>query len=50
MSDPWLTIIGITEDGPDGLPGASLRALEAAEVVFGGPRHLALVGVGARRL
>ena len=48
MSDPWLTIIGITEDGPDGLPGASLRALEAAEIVFGGPRHLALAGVGAR--
>ena len=48
MSDPWLTIIGITEDGPDGLPGASLRALAAAEVVFGGPRHLALAGVGAR--
>lgn len=48
MSDPWLTIIGITEDGPDGLPGASLRALAAAEIVFGGPRHLALAGVGAR--
>ncbi|MCO6363607.1 precorrin-6y C5,15-methyltransferase (decarboxylating) subunit CbiE, partial [Paracoccus sp. 08] len=48
MSDPWLTIIGITEDGPDGLPGASLRALAAAEVVFGGPRHLALAGARAR--
>ncbi|MGP9803541.1 precorrin-6y C5,15-methyltransferase (decarboxylating) subunit CbiE [Paracoccus sp. NSM] len=48
MSDPWLTIIGITEDGPDGLPDASRRALERAQVVFGGARHLALAGVGAR--
>ena len=48
MSDLWLTIIGITEDGPDGLPDASLRALARAQIVFGGPRHLALAGVGAR--
>ena len=48
MSDPWLTIIGITEDGPDGLPDASLRALARAQIVFGGSRHLALAGVGAR--
>lgn len=36
------------EDGLNGLSGASLAALDAAEVVFGGPRHLALAGVGAR--
>lgn len=45
----WLSIIGLGEDGPDGLPGASRRALEAAEVVFGGPRHLALVAHGDKR-
>ncbi|MGY6634130.1 MAG: precorrin-6y C5,15-methyltransferase (decarboxylating) subunit CbiE [Alkalilacustris sp.] len=39
----WLTVIGLGEDGPDGLPPASLRALERAEVVMGPPRHLALL-------
>lgn len=48
ISGPWLSIVGITEDGPDGLPDASRRALDAAQVVLGGPRHLALAGVGAR--
>ena len=45
---PWLTLIGIGEDGLNGLTGASRDALDAAEIVFGGPRHLALAGVGAR--
>jgi len=40
---PWLTIIGMGEDGPDGLPPASRRALAGAEVVMAPPRHLALV-------
>ncbi|MEM8572324.1 MAG: precorrin-6y C5,15-methyltransferase (decarboxylating) subunit CbiE [Pseudomonadota bacterium] len=45
MSDaPWLTIVGLGEDGPDGLPPASRRALEEAEVVMGPPRHLGLLG------
>ncbi len=49
MADPWLSIIGIGEDGLNGLGRASMDALSAAEVVFGGPRHLALAGVtGAR--
>lgn len=39
----WLSIIGIGEDGVEGLGKASLAALEAAEVVFGAPRHLAMV-------
>lgn len=47
-ADPWLSIIGIGEDGLDGLSPASHAALEAAEIVFGGPRHLALAGAGAR--
>ncbi len=41
---PWLTIIGLGEDGLDGLPPASRSALESAEIVMGPPRHLALVG------
>ncbi|MFN4101556.1 MAG: precorrin-6y C5,15-methyltransferase (decarboxylating) subunit CbiE [Pararhodobacter sp.] len=40
---PWLTIIGLGEDGPAGLTDASRAALEAAEVVTGAARHLALL-------
>jgi precorrin-6Y C5,15-methyltransferase (decarboxylating) len=40
---PWLTIVGVGEDGPDGLPPASRRALEEAEIVMGPARHLALL-------
>ncbi|PJE33065.1 precorrin-6y C5,15-methyltransferase (decarboxylating) subunit CbiE [Pseudooceanicola marinus] len=48
---PWLTIVGVGEDGPDGLCSASRRALDAAEVVMGPPRHLALLPEGeAERL
>lgn len=48
MADPWLTIVGLGEDGPDGLSEASRTALARADVVFGGPRHLGLVAVGGR--
>jgi precorrin-6B C5,15-methyltransferase / cobalt-precorrin-6B C5,C15-methyltransferase len=47
-SDPWLTIIGIGEDGLCGLSDASRKALAKAETVFGGERHLALASVGDR--
>jgi precorrin-6Y C5,15-methyltransferase (decarboxylating) len=45
---PWLTIIGIGEDGLAGLSEASRKALAKAEIVFGGERHLALADIGAR--
>ena len=48
MAEPWLSLIGIGEDGLDGLTSAARAALEAAGAVFGGPRHLALAGAGAR--
>lgn len=48
MSEPWVSIIGLGEDGLSGLTTASREALAAAEVIFGGPRHLALVGAGDR--
>ena len=48
MGDPWLTIIGLGEDGLAGLTDASRDALARAQIVFGGPRHLALVGAGER--
>jgi precorrin-6B C5,15-methyltransferase / cobalt-precorrin-6B C5,C15-methyltransferase len=43
----WLTIVGLGEDGADGLSPAALRALAQAELVVGGQRHLALVDTGA---
>lgn len=46
MADPWLTIIGLGEDGPQGLSPASRAALASAQVIFGGPRHLSLVAAG----
>src|SRR5215475_9345492 len=52
MADPctvtWLTIIGIGEDGLAGLSDASRKALDRAETVFGGERHLKLAGVDGR--
>ena len=47
MSEPWLSIIGLGEDGLAGLSDASRSALAAAEIVFGAPRHLALAGIKA---
>jgi precorrin-6Y C5,15-methyltransferase (decarboxylating) len=37
----WLAVVGIGEDGIDGLGAAARRRIAAAEIVFGGPRHLA---------
>lgn len=48
MSDPWLTIIGLGENGPEGLSDASRKALAEADVIFGGPRHLELAGAGSK--
>ncbi|WP_323780508.1 precorrin-6y C5,15-methyltransferase (decarboxylating) subunit CbiE [Thalassovita sp.] len=39
MSDPWLHIVGIGEDGMDGLLPATRAVVEAAEVIVGGDRH-----------
>ena len=52
MADgPWLTILGLGEDGPDGLPPASLAALENAEIIMGPARHLSLLpALGARQI
>jgi precorrin-6B C5,15-methyltransferase / cobalt-precorrin-6B C5,C15-methyltransferase len=40
--DPWLSIVGIGEDGIEGLSLPARALVESAEVVFGGARHLAL--------
>jgi precorrin-6Y C5,15-methyltransferase (decarboxylating) len=41
MIRPWLTIVGIGEDGVDGLSAAARRAIAGAALVAGGRRHLA---------
>ncbi|OYX87860.1 MAG: cobalamin biosynthesis bifunctional protein CbiET, partial [Xanthobacter sp. 35-67-6] len=41
---PWLSIVGIGEDGALGLSPAAAALIRAAEKVFGGARHLALAG------
>ena len=39
----WLTVIGIGEDGLDGVSRAARALIEQAEVLVGGARHLAFV-------
>ncbi|MEL6736914.1 MAG: cobalamin biosynthesis bifunctional protein CbiET, partial [Pseudomonadota bacterium] len=39
MSEPWLDIVGIGEDGMDGLSVEARARVEAAEVIIGGDRH-----------
>lgn len=39
----WLSIIGVGEDGVEGLGAAARQAVAAAGVVYGGKRHLRLV-------
>src|SRR6201996_7954454 len=41
--EPWLTVIGIGDDGFAGLGRAARRALFEASVVYGGERHLAML-------
>src|SRR5260370_27839363 len=38
----WLSIVGIGEDGVEGLTPTARSLVQAAEMVFGGPRHLVL--------
>lgn len=48
MVEPWLSIIGIGEDGLDGLSIQARNLLDSAGTIFGGPRHLALAAAGTR--
>jgi precorrin-6B C5,15-methyltransferase / cobalt-precorrin-6B C5,C15-methyltransferase len=48
MVEPWLSIVGLGEDGLCGVGEAARTALDRARFVFGGPRHLALAQVGER--
>jgi precorrin-6Y C5,15-methyltransferase (decarboxylating) len=44
MSGRWLSIIGIGEDGRSALGAAANALIDAADLIVGGERHLALVG------
>ncbi|MGA3302931.1 MAG: precorrin-6y C5,15-methyltransferase (decarboxylating) subunit CbiE [Methylovirgula sp.] len=44
MPTRWLTLIGVGEDGRDGLSPAAARLLAQARFIIGGARHLALIG------
>lgn len=51
MSKPWLTVIGIGEDGVAGLSAAARAEIERAEIIVGGDRHHALTpGLKAERM
>jgi len=39
MTEPWLHIVGIGEDGMEGLSPAARALVETAEVILGGDRH-----------
>jgi precorrin-6Y C5,15-methyltransferase (decarboxylating) len=42
LSTPWLDVIGLGEDGIAGLGDEAKRLIAAAEIVYGGVRHLEL--------
>lgn len=42
MIEPWLSIVGLGEDGIDGLSAAAREAVEQADLLAGGARHLKL--------
>lgn len=43
MTAPWLTVIGIGDDGLAGISAAARALIESAEVLVGGDRHQAMV-------
>jgi precorrin-6Y C5,15-methyltransferase (decarboxylating) len=43
MSERWISIIGIGEDGLDGLTPVAKTLLDTAKILIGGERHLAMV-------
>jgi precorrin-6Y C5,15-methyltransferase (decarboxylating) len=43
-TSPWLSIVGLGEDGIEGLSDAARQAIAEAAFIVGGARHLALAG------
>ena len=49
MAQPWMDVIGIGEDGVDGLSPTARKVLEQAELIIGGDRHHDLAANGTAR-
>ncbi|MEG9861009.1 MAG: precorrin-6y C5,15-methyltransferase (decarboxylating) subunit CbiE [Parvularculales bacterium] len=47
--EPWLRLVGIGDDGIRGLGEDAHRALDSADIIAGGRRHLALIGESAHK-
>ncbi|MGB0576936.1 MAG: precorrin-6y C5,15-methyltransferase (decarboxylating) subunit CbiE [Alphaproteobacteria bacterium] len=47
---PWLSIIGIGDSGLDSMTPIARSALESADIIFGGERHLKFLGDDSRDL
>jgi precorrin-6Y C5,15-methyltransferase (decarboxylating) len=43
LAGAWLSIVGIGEDGLDGVSAAGRRLIDTADLLAGGERHLALI-------
>lgn len=50
MSAPWLSLIGLGEDGADALTPAARALIAQASLIVGGARHLAMIDATAERL
>ena len=42
----WLKVVGIGENGLEGISPVARKLIESAEVLFGGKRHLDMVTEG----
>ncbi|MFN6568525.1 precorrin-6y C5,15-methyltransferase (decarboxylating) subunit CbiE [Dendronalium sp. ChiSLP03b] len=49
MTRKWLSIVGIGEDGLEGLSAIARSLIEQAQVIVGGDRHLAMLPADDRR-
>ena len=48
---PWLKVVGIGENGLEGLSPAARKKVESAEILFGGKRHLEMIpGTQAKKI
>ncbi len=49
LPNPWLSIVGIGEEGWDGLSAEAKRTIESAELLYGGSRHLGHIPAAVSR-
>ena len=44
MTTPWITVVGLGEDGRDGLGPKAVAAIDGAQHLVGAARHFAILG------